>query len=106
MITTAALYGLTGVVFADNRNDVRVRIAEGYDGFDEEASTLPERDAPLHDPFTMFAAVIRGELELPPNDLSSLENNMIVMEILEAARESAATGRTISLGASQTATQN
>ena len=92
-----AVYGLTGVVYADNRNDVRVRIAEGYDGFDEESSTLPERDAPLHDPFAMFAAVIRGDLELPSDDLSALENNMVVMEILEAARKSAATGRTIYL---------
>ena len=93
-----AVYGLTGVVYADNRNDVRIRIAEGYDGFEEEASTLPERDAPLHDPFAMFAAVIRGELELPRNNLSSLENNMIVMEILEAARTSAAEGRTVIVG--------
>ena len=92
-----AVYGLTGVVYADNRNDVRVRIAEGYDDFEEESSTLPERDAPLHDPFAMFAAIIRGELELPANDLSSLENNLVVMEILEAARESAATGRTVDL---------
>jgi hypothetical protein len=33
--------------------------------------------------------------------LSSLENNMIVVEILEAARESARTGRTIRLEAKQ-----
>ncbi len=91
------VYGLTGVVYADNRNDVRVRIAEGYDDFHEVTATLRERDAPLHDPFVMFAAVIRGELTLPPHDLSSLENNMVVMEILEAARESAATGRTVVL---------
>ncbi len=101
-----AVYGTAGVVYADNRNDVRVRIAEGYDGFEEEASTLVERGAPLHDPFAVFAAVIRGELELPPNDLSSLENNMIVMEILEAAKESAATDRTVVLGVLQPAARD
>ncbi len=93
-----AVYGLTGAAYADNRNDVRVRIAEGYDGFDERKQSLPERDAPWHDPFVLFGAVIRDEIELPPGDLSSLENNMIVMEILEAARRSAATGETITLG--------
>jgi len=31
------------------------------------------------------------------NDLSSLENNLIVVRILEAAKESAKTGRTILL---------
>ena len=93
-----AVYGLTGVAYADNRNDVRVRIAEGYDGFDERKQSLAARDAPWHDPFVLFGAVIRDEIELSPGDLSSLENNMIVMEILEAARRSAATGETIMLG--------
>ena len=91
------VYGLSGAAYADNRYDVRVRIAEGYDGFAESAQEFPERRAPLHDPFTLFAAVIRGQIELPADDPSSLPNNMIVMEILEAARESAATGKTIRL---------
>ena len=92
-----AVYGLTGAAYADNRHDFRVRIAEGYDGYEEHRQSLPERDAPWHDPFVLFGAVIRDEIELPPGDLSSLENNMIVMEILDAARRSAATGATIML---------
>ncbi|MDJ0654190.1 MAG: Gfo/Idh/MocA family oxidoreductase [Xanthomonadales bacterium] len=91
------VYGLTGAAYADNRHDFRVRIAEGYDGFKEESEKLPQRESPWHDPFVMFGAVIRGEIELPPDDLSSLENNMVVMEILEAARQSAASGQTIQL---------
>ncbi len=91
------VYGLTGVVYADNRHDLRVRVSTGYDTYDEERATLDERAAPLHDPFAMFAAVIRGELELAENDLSGLANNMIVMEILDAALESAATGKTVRL---------
>ncbi|MGB5554952.1 MAG: Gfo/Idh/MocA family oxidoreductase [Flavobacteriaceae bacterium] len=91
------IYGVTGVVYADNRHDLRVRISEGYDGFSEEASKLEERQAPYNDPFLLLTAVIRNEIELPRYDLSSLENNMIVVEILEAARESAKTGKTVVL---------
>ena len=36
------LYGLTGAIYADNRNTLRIRMAEGYDGFDEEQFTLDE----------------------------------------------------------------
>ncbi len=91
------VYGLTGVAYADNRSDIRVRNALGYDDFDETSKTLPERDAPFHDPFVLFGAVIRGAVELPPYDLSALDNNLIVMEILEAARQSARRGVTVRL---------
>ena len=43
-----------------------------------------------------FSAVLNGTIK-PVNDLSSLENNMIVVRILEAARESAKTGKKIVL---------
>ena len=91
------IYGLTGVVYADNRHDLRIRISEGYDGYSEESLKLEERKAPFDDPFSFFAGVIRKEIEILPYDLSSLENNMIVMEILEAAIESAALNKTIVL---------
>lgn len=86
-----------GVIYADNRNDLRVRISEGYDGFEEEVFKLEERPKPLNDPFSLLAAVINNEITLKPFALSSLENNMIVMEILEAARQSAKTKRTVEL---------
>jgi len=91
------IYGLTGVVYSDNRHDLRVRIAEGYDGFEEEVFKLEEREAPYDDPFALFAGVIRGSIQLPPNALSSLENNMVVMEILDAAVRSAKEGKTVEL---------
>ena len=91
------LYGRKGVIYADNRNDLRKRMAVGYDGFTETTNKLNERPAPFHDPFAHFAAVIRKEIILPPYDLSSLENNMIVMEILDAARRSAAKGKAVQL---------
>jgi len=91
------IHGLTGTIFSDNRNELRVRIAEGYDGYEEEQLTLEERTAPFDDPFSYFAAVINGKVEMIPYDLSSLENNLIVMEILDAARKSAAKGKSVKL---------
>ena len=91
------IYGLTGVIYADNRHDMRLRIAEGYDGYQEELFALEERPAPFNDPFSLFAAVINKEVTLPPHDLSSLEINMLVMEILDAAIKSAKTQKTIEL---------
>jgi predicted dehydrogenase len=91
------VYGTTGAIYADNRNDLRMRIAEGYDGFKETPFKLAERPSPYNDPFSLFAAVIKKEITLAPYDLNSLENNMLVMEILEAAKLSAKTGKTIKL---------
>ena len=51
---------------------------------------------PLRDTIEYFAAVIRGT-HTPGPDLSSLENNLIATEILEAARTSAREGRRVIL---------
>ena len=91
------IYGLSGTIDAENRNDIRIRLAKGYDDYDEEFKTLEELKAPYNDPFVYFAAVVRGEISPKPYDLSSLENNMIVMEILDAAIRSAETHKTIFL---------
>ncbi len=91
------VYGRKGVIYADNKNDLRIRMAKGYDGFTETVVKLPDLSAPFHDPFSYFAAVIRNEITLQPFDLSSFENNFIVMEILDAARKSAIEKRTIQL---------
>lgn len=91
------LYGLTGELHVDNRTKLRVREAKGYDGFAEEELLLPEMKIPYHDPFAFFAAVIRNKITAAPYNLSSLENNLLVMEILEAARISASTKRTVQL---------
>jgi predicted dehydrogenase len=91
------IYGLEGVIYADNRHDLRIRLAEGYDGFTEESLKLPVRTAPLDDPFSYLKAVIRKEVNPNSFDLSSLENNLVVMEILDAAMRSAATGKRIEL---------
>lgn len=89
------IYGLDGAIYADNRNNLRVRISEGYDDYHEESFQLNELQAPMDEPFSLFAAVIRNEVDLNKYSPSSLENNMIVMEILEAARKSAKTKKTV-----------
>ena len=91
------IYGLKGAIYADNRHDLRIRIATGYDEFDEEHMQLEERQKPYHDPFVYFAAVINGDIEQSSYDLSSLENNIIVMEILDAAIRSAQLNQSVSL---------
>lgn len=93
----AEVHGLTGTLFADNRYTLRQRIAAGYDGFNETSLKLEERPAPYNDPFALLAAVVRKKVVLERYDLSSLENNLVVMEILEAARKSAKEGKTVRL---------
>lgn len=91
------IYGLNGAIYADNRHDLRVRISEGYDGFEEQKMKLEELSTPFDDPFAYLEAVVRDKIQVAPYDLSSLENNMIVVEILDAARESAESSKTIYL---------
>ena len=91
------VYGLTGAIYADNKYQLRTRMAEGYDGFKEETVKLKDLDSPRNDPFAYLAAVVKKQITPEPFDLSSLENNMVVMEILDAAIRSAKTGKTIYL---------
>ena len=83
------VYSATGYAIATGGNGLRVRLA----GKAEESRTPAARPPDERDSISYLVAVTRGRLK--PSGLSSLENNMIVTEILEAARESARTGRTV-----------
>jgi predicted dehydrogenase len=85
------VYGERGYAIATGGDALRVRLPGGQ----EEARTPEELPPEDHDSLSYLAAVVRGTRK--PAGLSSLENNMIVTEILVAARESARTGRTIKL---------
>lgn len=88
------VYGKSGYVMADNSTDIRYRLA----GQDDEIHMSEEpRSDPYDNPFSYFAAVINGDIDVRPDDLSSLETNMTVVEILDAAVQSAKTGKTIYL---------
>jgi predicted dehydrogenase len=85
------VYGRTGQVLTVAQNGLRVRLA----GKPEENRQAPTLKPPEDDFLRYFGAVVRGEAR--PSGLSSLRNNVIVVEILDAARRSAATGRTVRL---------
>ncbi|HET9826543.1 MAG TPA: Gfo/Idh/MocA family oxidoreductase [Chitinophagaceae bacterium] len=87
------IYGQHGYMIAD-RNGLKTRFAETAK---EEYHAVPFPSSPYNDPFAYLAAVVHGGVIVKPADLSSLENNMIVVEILEAAKESAKQGKVIYL---------
>jgi len=88
------VYGKTGQIIADNGSDMRYKLGDDKD----EVKLKPEAlEASLNDPFAYLAGVVRGTIKPAPTDLSALENNMTVMEILEAAKKSARTGKVVKL---------
>jgi predicted dehydrogenase len=91
------VYGLTGALFADHSGTLRMRTAQGYSDYKEQTFELANRQAPFDDPFAFLSAVVRRQTTLPTWDLSSLENNLLVVEILDAARKSAKKGKTLKL---------
>jgi predicted dehydrogenase len=82
------VYGETGYAVTVGRDDVRVR----QEGDEKQVAAKPIA-APYDDPISELRAVIQQGAE--PDVLTSLETNVIVTEILDAARRSAATGKTI-----------
>jgi predicted dehydrogenase len=86
----AALYGDNGfIVTSDDRH---YELRTGKMGAPEaRTATAPKRDT-----LRFFADTVRAGRD-PVKDPSSLANNLIVMQILEAARRSAAEGRAIPL---------
>jgi predicted dehydrogenase len=91
------VYGLTGALYADHSGTLRMRTAKGYSDYKEESFELAGLQPPNNDPFSLLEAVVHGRVTLPPWDLSSLENNLLVVEILDAARKSAKKGKTVKL---------
>lgn len=85
------LYGQTGQILVPQQNLLRVRRGNTPET-EVQAAPLP---GPHGDPLSYLAAIVRGEVK--PSGLSSLEVNLVVSEILDAARESAKTGKRIEL---------
>jgi predicted dehydrogenase len=86
------IYGQTGYVLVPKPDLLRVRTARMRE---EEEVTPPPLTGAMADPVSYFVAVVRHEIK--STGLASLETNMIVMEILDAAHKSAQTGRQIKL---------
>jgi predicted dehydrogenase len=86
------VFGRTASVITVLRDRVIVH-HEAQDNTEQEA---PKLSAPYDDPLRYFASVVRGETDERAS-LSSLDTNLIVAEILDAARQSAHTGKTVTL---------
>jgi predicted dehydrogenase len=85
------VYGRTGYVFVPNANLLRMRLPNTRETEVKPAAlTGPQADA-----ISYLAAVVRDEIV--PTGLSSLEVNMTVTEILDAAHKSARTGKRVEL---------
>lgn len=88
------VYGQTGYINTVDGTRMRIRLDEKSAEKNMEA---PARTAPYNEPFAFLAAVLRGEIEVAPTDLSSLPVNITVVEILDAARKSAKSGKPVIL---------
>jgi predicted dehydrogenase len=100
------IYGATGYVdtlYEDHNPGAKLRIRLPGESA-EHVETAPALAPPQNDSLPYLAAVLHGTLK-PQRDLTSLDTNITVVRILDAARRSAQTGRTISL-AGKDATKN
>ena len=88
------VYGQHGYVLVPDRNTLRIRLRSSNT---EEVRSPAAPPSPRDEPFSYLGAVVRGEVTVEPADLSALENNVTVAGILDAARESARTGRLVHL---------
>ncbi|TNF45699.1 MAG: Gfo/Idh/MocA family oxidoreductase [Bacteroidetes bacterium] len=89
------IYGEMGYIFAVNKTDMKIRGKEMQAEKQEKISS--NGIAVYEDPFTYFADVIHQKITMPEYGLYSLKNNIEVVRILDAARESAKTGKSVIL---------
>jgi predicted dehydrogenase len=85
------IYGQSGYVLVPRPDLMRVRKPNSAETEIPPAAL----SGPQSDPLSYLAAVLRGDIQ--PAGLSSLAVNLVVTEILDAARESAHTGKRVTL---------
>ena len=85
------VYGQTGSAITVKRDNLRLRLPKG----EEQLVAAKLVPPPFDDSLSYLRAVVLEGLK--PDLPSSLETNLVVTEILDAARQSAATGKTIQL---------
>ncbi len=87
------VYGATGYAITVGPDKVRLRYEHDAE---ERTVTAPPPGGPRKNSLDYLAAVLRGQF-IPKGDLTALDTNIVVMQILDSARESARAGRTIRL---------
>jgi glucose-fructose oxidoreductase len=89
------VYGNAGYAITVGPDRLRLRY-HGEKAEPDAPLTAPPLGGAQRDSLSYLAAVLRGEVQ-PHGDLSSLETNLVVMQILEAALKSAQSGKTVML---------
>ena len=87
------VYGTTGYAITVGADKLRERHERESDEETIKATPLPDRDS---NSLSYLAAVLRGDVR-DTGDLSALDTNVKVMQILDAARESARSGKSVRL---------
>jgi glucose-fructose oxidoreductase len=95
------VYGQTGYVITVRRDDIRVRRGGNRDQQESREEQIAAK--PLPPPYDNSISYLRAVIVdgMKPEGLSSLDTNLTVTEILDAARRSAASGKTIRLAATR-----
>ena len=89
-----AIYGSNGYIITKDNYNMK---AKGKVGSEVDYKLTAQETNTYTSPFLYFADAIRNKISIPPFGAYSIENNLIVVRILEAARNSAKTGKTIYL---------
>src|SRR5208283_1029215 len=76
------VYGATGYAITVGSDKLRVRHEQDSE---EKLTTAPGLSGAERDSLSYLAAVLRGQL-VPKGDLTALDTNIVVMQILDAAR--------------------
>jgi predicted dehydrogenase len=89
------IYGDSAAITALNANKMRFRNSKNGAEYEK---TVTDKDIAVYtNPFSYLHAVLRGKEKLEPFGLYTLENNVMVNRILEAAKRSASSGKTVKL---------
>lgn len=89
------LYGKTGAIMQLDNTHMKIKRKEDKKPVEKEYTTANVQV--YTDPFIYLADVVRGKVKTSGSDLYSLTNNLMVVKILEAAKESAQSGKTVYL---------
>ena len=89
-----AIYGRSGYIITKDNNLMK---AKGKIGSETDYKLTAQETNTYTSPFLYFADAIRKKITIPAFGAYSMENNLIVVKILEAARNAAKTGKTIFL---------
>ena len=89
-----AIYGRSGYIITKDNNQMK---AKGKVGSEVDYKLSAQETNTYTSPFLYFADAIRKKITIPAYGAYSMENNLIVVKILEAARNAAKSGKTIFL---------